>query len=150
VERTDRESSGKDKNYLIQPSKPSTMVKIEHTPIKKIVILEVTSYPTPEKFAEVTAPAKLAGVPIVLNWAEGVLFATIPLPPTTDKLMDEFTSGVIYWQNVSYSLMPKFKPIITISSHAGGIAEIGVMDVSANHNLVKTALWLKEYSSSKS
>jgi hypothetical protein len=46
--------------------------------------------------------------------------------------MDEFTSGVIYWQNISYSLMPKFKPIITISSYVGGKAEIGVSDVSVN------------------
>jgi hypothetical protein len=126
------------------------MVKIEYNPVKKIEILEVIPYSTPEKFAEVAAPAKLAGHPIILNWAEGVLFAYGALPPSTDKLMDEFTSGVIYWQNVSYALMPKFKPIITVSSHMGGTAEIGVSDVSANENLVKAALWLKEYSASKS
>ncbi|NIQ12947.1 MAG: hypothetical protein GTO02_00605, partial [Candidatus Dadabacteria bacterium] len=77
-----------------------------------------------------------------MKWAAGVLFNFNVLPPATDKLMDEFTAGTIYWQNVSYSLMPKHKPIITISSPVGGTAEIGVGDSSANPNLVKAALWL--------
>lgn len=126
------------------------MVKVEYIPIRKIVILEVIRNKTPEELATAIAPAKMAGQQVILKWADGVIFNFNGLPPSTDKLMDEFTKGIVYWQSVSYSLMPKYKPLITVSSDIGGTAEIGVMDVSMNQTLVKVASWLKDFSTKSS
>ncbi len=125
------------------------MVKITHRPLKEIVISEVVYYDSPEKLAYSYAPLKLTGQPVILQWADGVVFIFTLIPPDTDRLMDDFLDGIIYWGGVMYSLMPQYHHTITLSPETGGTIEIGVQDASANTNLVKAASWLKEDAKNK-
>ncbi len=125
------------------------MVKISHRPLKEIVISEVIYFDSPEKLAYSYAPLKLTGQPVILQWADGVVFTFNPVPPDTDKLMDDFLDGITYWSAVAYSLMPEYHHTITVSPETGGTIEIGVQDVSVSSTLVKAASWLKEESKNK-
>jgi hypothetical protein len=115
------------------------MVEIIFQPIKEIVIMEHVSYPSPEKLALNLAVLIRAGQMAVLHWAEGIVFVHFPLPTTTELLMKHFLDGRVYWSSVAYAPMPSYKQIVKVDS-----MEIPVIDVTANPNLRKVALWLRE------
>jgi hypothetical protein len=115
------------------------MVEIIFQPIKEIVIMEHVSYPSPEKLALNLAVLIRAGQMAVLHWAEGIVFVHFPLPTATELLMKHFLDGRVYWSSVAYAPMPSYKQIVKVDS-----MEIPVIDVTANPNLRKVALWLRE------
>ncbi len=125
------------------------MVKITHKPLKEIVISEVIYFDSPETLANSYAPLKLTGQPVILQWVDGIVFTFNPIPPETDKLMDDFLDGITYWGAVAYSLMPEYHSMVTVSPESGGTIEIGVQDVSMSTTLIKVASWLKEEAKNK-
>jgi len=54
---------------------------------------------------------------------------------------------VIPYNNLgfSYFLISEYKSVIKVDLEAGGGAEIGVLNLLANPNLVEIATWLKNY-----
>jgi hypothetical protein len=119
-------------------SKNEVMVKYE--PFREIVIMERTSFATPDeiaRFTSVIAGGKLAG----LYWAEGVVFLYFPLPASTAVVAKALIdAGKVYWTFVGYALMPKYET--TIETKEKMI--VPVIDISSNRMLKKVAQWLKE------
>jgi hypothetical protein len=119
-------------------SKNEVMVKYE--PFREIVIMERTSFATPDeiaRFTSVIAGGKLAG----LYWAEGVVFLYFPLPASTAVVAKALIdAGKVYWTFVGYALMPKYET--TIETKEKMI--VPVINISSNRMLKKVAQWLKE------
>ena len=115
------------------------MVKITYKPIKEVVIFECVYYPDLELFVRNLRVLIKIGQPVLLAWAEGVLFSHTSLTPTTDTVVSELMEGRIFWPSVAYTLMPEYKPVIKVDA-----LEIHVVDVSLNPVLRQVALWLKK------
>ena len=118
-------------------------IKITYRPVKEIVILECVSY-TLESLMKTVATVIGTGAPIVLNWAEGVVFAVTALP-IEEELLEDRLKGTVYWASVAYASMPKYEPHLK----ASGI-EVSIFDVSAHTELRSVAKWLRERSKTES
>ncbi len=112
------------------------MVKITHKPAEELVILEMVKYEL-RQLAETCTLLMNAGRPVVLNWAEGVVFHHLPLPFNTKELMKERMKGRIYWVSVMFASMPEFVPVL----------KVGVMDVpvvaTPNPVLKQFGAWIR-------
>jgi hypothetical protein len=64
------------------------------------------------------------------------------LTPDTDKLMEEFIAGRLYYTNVSFALMPDYKSAVRYKGPEGEIL-VPVINVSSSKTLSKLAEWLK-------
>ena len=111
-------------------------MKITYKPVEELVILEMVEY-TLDKLAETGALIQDAGHPLVLNWAEGVVFHHMPLPFNTKELLKERQQGRIYWASVIYAPMPEYRPSLKI-----GPRDIPVV-TTPNPLLKKAAKWIK-------
>jgi hypothetical protein len=116
------------------------VVEIVCRPPKEVIFLECTKYPSLEALSSTIGTIIMTGQPIVLKWAEGVIFFYSPLPPTTDSLMKEFLEGTVYWVDVVYATMPEYKSTITLRT-----LDIPVIDVSPNPTLREVAKWMKKH-----
>ena len=113
-------------------------IKIIYKPTKEIVILDYFQFSI-EKLDQMFARLIQSGIPILAQWAEGVIFLYFPLIPDTNDLMEHYLKGRIYWSSVSFALMPKYATSIKLSGF-----EVPVIDVSEHPVLKETAKWLKE------
>jgi len=113
-------------------------IKIIYKPVKEIVILDYFQFSI-EKLDQMFARLIQSGIPILAQWAEGVIFLYFPLVPDTNDLMEHYLKGRIYWSSVSFALMPKYATSIKLSGF-----EVPVIDVSEHPVLKETAKWLKE------
>jgi len=111
-----------------------------YEPFREVVIMECTRFSTPDdlaRFANVAAGGKPTGI----YWARGVAFIYFPLPATTEvaakSLMEEKR---LYWAFVSYTLMPKYNPLIETKEKI----IVPVIDMSTSPLFSKAAEWLKE------
>jgi len=115
-------------------------VSISYEPFKEIVIMERTSFSTPEKlarFVSIIAGGKLAG----LYWVDGMVFLYFPLLASSQIVAKELIEkGKLYWSFIGYSIMPKYAP--TIETKEKMI--IPVVDMSSDQVLQTVAGWLKE------
>lgn len=115
-------------------------VIIRHEPVKEIVVIEHTFFPTPDdiaRFITIIAGGKLTG----LYWAEGIVFLYFPLSASTEAIAKALIEeGKVYWTYVGYSLMPKYE--MKIETREKII--VPVINVSTNATLKKVARWLKE------
>jgi hypothetical protein len=114
-------------------------VKLTYKPAKEIVILDFFQF-SKDNLNQMFARLIHAGLPVMANWAEGVLFLYFPLVPDTNDLMENYLKGRVFWSSASFSLMPKYTPSIKISG-----LEIPVMNVSDHPILQETAKWLKKH-----
>ena len=73
-------------------------IEIDHTPIKRIKILDVTQLSLTELAKRVQAMTQLRR-PTMLSWAEGVAFLSIPLHYDSDILVKKHLEGEIVIQN---------------------------------------------------
>ncbi len=117
------------------------MFDIVCQPPKQLIILERVRYPSVEALSKVVGVIISTGEPIILKWAEGVVFSYTPLAPSTDLLLDEYVKGKIYWSDVVYAIMPEYKQTIRLGS-----MDIPVIDVSPNPQLCEAAKWMKNQS----
>ena len=114
------------------------MVEIVCRTPKQVVILECTRYPSIEALSKTIATIIMVGQPLILKWAEGVVFSYNLLQPTTDSLMKEYLEGRIYWSDVVFALMPEYKPSIRVRT-----LDIPVINVSPDPILREAAKWMK-------
>jgi len=115
------------------------MVDIVCRPPREVIFLECTKYPSIEALSATIGTIIMTGQPIVLKWAEGVVFSYQVLPPTTDSLMKEFLEGRIYWIDVIYATMPDYKSTIKL-----GTLDIPVINVTPNPTLREIAKWMQK------
>jgi hypothetical protein len=116
------------------------MVEIVYKPMKKVVVLDLTEYDVDQFVSDIVTLAR-TGQHVGVLWAEGVLFVPVPMPPETDRVMDDLLEGTAYWTGVMFALKDKYEPTVK----KGGI-EVPVMDASPNKAMRDVALWLKERS----
>ncbi|MCJ7732157.1 hypothetical protein MUP51_07545 [Candidatus Bathyarchaeota archaeon] len=112
-------------------------MKFTYMPAKELVILEMVEY-TLEELAQTSALIQDTGRPVILNWAEGIVFHHSPIPFTTKELLKERKDGRIYWASVIFAVMPE---------HAHSL-KIGPRDIpilpTPNALLKRAAKWIKE------
>jgi hypothetical protein len=116
----------------------SMIMKIVYEPAKELVILEMVEYSL-QQMAETGALIQETGRPVILNWAEGVVFHHIPLPFNTKELLKERKQGKIYWASVIYAPMPEYRPSLKI-----GPRDIPVV-ATPNTLLIEAAKWIKAH-----
>lgn len=118
-------------------------VKIIYRPAKEIVILDFFQF-SRDALDQMFARLIHSGLPVMAQWAEGLIFVYFPLAPDTEELMENYLKGRIFWSSVNFALMPKYSPSIRV----GGL-EIPVLDVSGHPVLVEVARWLKKHAKSE-
>ncbi|UCC33179.1 MAG: hypothetical protein JSW53_05240 [Candidatus Bathyarchaeota archaeon] len=114
------------------------MVEVVCRAPKQLVVLECTQYPSIEALSGTIATIIRTGEPVILRWAEGVVFSYSLLPPTTDSLLKDFLEGRSYWSDVVFALMPEYKSTVRV-----GTLDIPVIDVTPNLLLREAAKWMK-------
>jgi hypothetical protein len=131
-------------SWIVSSAEDTSMdenkVTIKYEPFKEIVVMEKTTFSSPEeiaRFASVIAGGKLAA----LYWAEGIVFLYFPLPATTSAVAKALVeNGRVYWTFLGYARMPKYE--LTIETKEKMI--VPVIDVSSNSLLKRVAQWLRE------
>jgi len=113
-------------------------IEITVQPIKKIVIFECTEFSIEEFFKRIELVAK-SGQPIALNWAEGIVFLSMPYQSDSDIIIEQALKGTFYWAMVMFSSMPKYQPIKKF-----GAREIPIIDETPIPYLRQVAQWLKK------
>lgn len=113
-------------------------IEIIVQPIKKIVIFECTEFSNEEFFERIKLMA-MSGQPLVLNWAEGIVFLSLPYQPDSDIIIDEAMKGTIYLAGVMFSSMPKYQTIKKF-----GAREVPIIDQTSIPYLRQVAQWLKK------
>ena len=113
-------------------------MKFNYMPAKELVILEMVEYSLGE-IAQTSALIQETGRPIILNWAEGIVFHHSPLPFNTKELLKERKNGRIYWASVIFALMPNYMPTLKI-----GPRDIPVV-ATPNPLLKRAAKWIREH-----
>ncbi|MDH5376502.1 MAG: hypothetical protein OEW95_11940 [Candidatus Bathyarchaeota archaeon] len=113
-------------------------IEIIVQPIKKIVIFECTQLPNEEFFKRVELMA-MSGQPLVLNWAEGIVFLPLPFQPESDIIIEQAMKGIVYWAVVMFSSMPKYQLIKKF-----GAREVPIIDQTSIPYLRQVAQWLKK------
>ncbi|MBS7624828.1 MAG: hypothetical protein QXS10_06450 [Candidatus Bathyarchaeia archaeon] len=114
-------------------------VKIIYRPAKEIVILDYFQF-SRDALDQMFARLIHSGMPVIAQWAEGLIFIYFPLTPDTNELMENYLRGRVFWSSVNFALMPKYSPSIKV----GGL-EIPVLDVSDHPILAEVARWLKKH-----
>lgn len=118
-------------------------VKIIYQPPKEIVILDYFQF-SKERLNQMFARIVHSGLPVMAQWAEGVLFIYFPLVPDTNDLLENYLDGRIFWSSVNFALMPKYAPSIKVTG-----LEIAVIDVSEHPILRESAKWLRKHAKMK-
>ena len=118
--------------------KENEKIEIVAQPIKKIVIFDCTELSNEEFFQRIELMAK-SGRPLLLNWAEGIVFLFLPFQPGSDVIIAEALKGTTYWAGVTFSSMPKYQLIKKF-----GAREILIIDQTSIPHLRQVAQWLKK------
>ena len=119
------------------------MVKVTFQTWNEVIIHE-----TIQDTNEIMIRSQCIGVPAEglarpLNWAEGVLFRHINMPPTEDVIREQL-KGKVHWNSVHFALMPVYKDVILIPDLK---VRIPINNVSNNAILSKVARELRKLAS---
>jgi hypothetical protein len=114
-------------------------VKIIYKPVKEIVILDYFQF-SKDTLDQMFAQLIHSGLPVMAQWAEGVIFIYFPLAPDTNDLMENYLEGRVFWSSVNFALMPKYAPLIKVRG-----LEVPTLDVSGHPVLREVAKWLREH-----
>jgi len=117
-------------------------MKITYEPFKEIVIKDVVKFKELNDLLYAFAQLRAAGQPVALNWAEGVVFTHVVLPPDTDDLVEEFLKGRLYYISVNFALMDKYKPVVKYKDLQAEVP-VPLLNVSSSQMLSELAKWLK-------
>jgi hypothetical protein len=118
-------------------------MKITYEPINEIIVKEIAKHKNIEDLLYIAAQLRATGQPIALNWAEGIVFTYVPLPPSTEELMEEFLKGRIYYLAVNFAIMEKYQPALVYKREQQ--YPVPVINVSSSDMLSELAKWLKDW-----
>jgi len=113
-------------------------IEIIVQPMKKIVIFNAQSFSIEEFFKRIELMVK-SGHHVGLNWAEGIVFFSVPYQPNSDVIIEEAMKGTMYWATVIFSSMPKYQPIKKM-----GAREVPIIDQTLIPHLRQVAQWLEK------
>ena len=114
----------------------SQMVEIAHEPLKKIVVRELVKYDSPQQLVNALSFIMKMGQPVLLTWAEGMVFVSQPIPPS--DMPEEYARGELYIASISYSPMQDF-----VHNVKSGNVEMPVIDGSRSPLSQELARFLK-------
>jgi len=112
------------------------MVEIAHEPLKKIVVRELVKYDTPQQLVNALSFIMKMGQPVLLTWADNVVFVSQPIPPS--DMPEEYARGELYIASISYAPMTEF-----VHNVRSGNIEMPVIDVSRSPLSQELAKFLK-------
>jgi hypothetical protein len=115
-------------------------IKITYEPFKEIVIKEYTRFQNIEDLIYIFAQMRASGAPAALNWANGLVFVYLALPPDTDQLVEDFLKGRIYWTNITFAAMPQYKPVVETREKI----QVPIINASSNIIIRQVTEWLKQ------
>lgn len=118
------------------------LVKITFKPWEEVVIHESIHYSFEDLVKLCSIGVQPGGLAAPLQWAEGVIFRFVAMPPT-DEVVREQLQGKVHWSAVEWALMPAYKNLIMISDIN---AKIPIINVSATAILCEVAKELREQS----
>lgn len=121
------------------------MVEIIYKPLKEIIIIDYSQYPSPNDLAEDMAMVMKMGQAIALLWTEGVVFLPAMASTDTEKMAEEFLNGRSYWHSVTFALMSNYAENLKVRG-----VEVPVVNVSHNTVMREVARWLKSKANSSS
>lgn len=100
------------------------MPEIEFRPIKKIVILEELKYTSTKDLFVAAVAGKPPDVPVMLLWAEGVVFIHSVIPLDSEEIIKNRIQGTVYWVYVGYAKMDGYKEEINVGLHTIKIIKV--------------------------
>jgi hypothetical protein len=113
-------------------------IEIEYRPIRKVVILELLELTSKELFNRISA-IRMAGQPLPLNWAEGIVFFAMPASAEITEVDENIMKGTAYFSAIMYSSLPKYQPMAQV-----GVDKIPIIDQSKNRVYTSITKWLKQ------
>jgi hypothetical protein len=116
------------------------LVKVTFKPWEEIVIHESICYPLEDLMKLCSIGVQPGGLAVPLQWAEGVVFRFMAMPPTDDVVKEQL-EGKIHWSVVEWALMPECKDVVLIKDIN---AKIPIINVSSTAVLCEVARALKE------
>ncbi len=112
------------------------MVEIAYEPLKRIVVRELVKYDTPQQLVNALSFIMKMGQPVLLTWAEGLVFVSQTIPPP--DMPEEYARGELFIASISYAPMAEF-----VHSVKSGNIEMPVIDVSRSPLSQELARFLK-------
>jgi len=116
------------------------MVKITYEPIKEIVIKEYVRFEKIEDLIYIFAQLRASGAPVSLSWANGLVFVYSLISPENDLILEDYLKGRVYWTNVSFAEMPKYKPLVETKERV----QVPIVNASSSPIIVQVMEWLKQ------
>ena len=112
------------------------MVEISYEPLKRIIVREIVKYETPQQLVNAFTFIMKMGQPVLLTWADGVVFASQAIPPP--EMPEEYARGELYMASISCAPMSEYS-----SNVKSGNVEMPVIDVSRSQVSQHLAKFLK-------
>ena len=112
------------------------MVEISYEPLKRIIVREIVKYETPQQLVNAFTFIMKMGQPVLLTWADGVVFASQAIPPP--EMPEEYARGELYMASISCAPMSDYS-----SNVKSGNVEMPVIDVSRSQVSQHLAKFLK-------
>ncbi len=114
------------------------MVEISFEPLKKVVVRELVKYDNAQQLVGSLAIIMRMGQPILLNWCDGIVFVSQPIPPP--EMPEEYAKGELYIASISYAPMPEFVHNVRSTN-----MEMPVIDVSRSPLSQELTKFLKSH-----
>src|SRR5713226_5023923 len=114
------------------------MVEIAHEPLKRVVVRELVKYDNAQQLVNSLAIIMKMGQPILLNWCDGIVFVSQPIPPP--EMPEEYAKGELYIASISYAPMPEFVHNVRSTN-----MEMPVIDVSRSPLSQELTKFLKSH-----
>lgn len=116
------------------------LVKVTYSPFKEVVIKEYVRFDKLDDLIFIFAQFRGSGMPVSLNWANGIVFSFVQLDPAaSEELIEEYLQGKVYWVTVIFALMPHYKPLVEIQK-----TPVPVINMNYNAIYREVADWLKQ------
>jgi hypothetical protein len=112
------------------------MVDISYEPLKRIIVREVVKYDNPQQLVNAFTFIMKMGQPVLLTWADGVVFASQSIPPP--EMPEEYARGELYMASISCAPMPDYG-----NNVKSGNVEMPVIDVSRSQVSQQLAKFLR-------
>jgi hypothetical protein len=117
------------------------LVKVTFKPWEEVVIHESICYPLEDLIKLCSIGVQPGGLGAPLQWAEGVVFRFMAMPPP-DDIVKEQLQGKVHWSVVEWALMSEYKNVVLIRDIN---AKIPIINVSSTTILCEVAKALKEH-----
>ena len=112
------------------------MVKVTFKPWEEVIIHEAIHYSLDDMVMLSSMGMQAGELAAPLQWAEGVVFRSLPMPPT-DDVVKESLQGKVHLISVVWADMPEYKNVILIKEISAKIPIVNASAVASLCDVVK-------------